>query len=483
MEKLSILLVDDDEDDALIIRDLVGEVQGLKLELKWVPTYEQAVEELDKQTYGVCLVDYRLGARTGLELIRERVSAGSSTPFVMLTGAGDRNVDLKAMQAGAEDYLVKSQLNSNLLERSIRYAVHHARALQAIKEREENFRSLLDSTFEGILVCAADGQVVTLNRAAASLFGYDLHEMLNLSTSSVLDMSQVPQTHSGANSSLTFETTGFRKDGTRMQVEISRKPYRFKNRDLFLCAVRDVTAKKQMEAQILMQDRLASVGLLASSLAHEIGTPLGVIRGRAEFLCLQVKDIPEVKKNVDVILTQIDRVSHLIRSLLNLARGEKGREPVSVSLSQVVNEVVELMGHELRRNDIAVTVHVPEDIRLHVKAESQPMQQVLLNLLVNAVHAIDEAKKKGRTGQHSIRIEARSLRGECVLSVHDSGCGISPQNMKHLFTPFFTTKEVGVGTGLGLATSYRIVEAWGGTIRVESELGQGTIFRITLPQA
>ena len=233
------------------------------------------------------------------------------------------------------------------------------------------------------------------------------------------------------------------------------------------------------EAQILMQDRLASVGMLASSLAHEIGTPLGVIRGRAEYLDLKIQD-PEVKKTTTVIISQIDRVSKLIRSLLNLARGSQVRHGETIRPQEIISELLELMGHDLRKQEIAVSVEIPED--LEVAAESAPFHQVMLNLLVNSVHAIETAKLGGKNN-HSLRFSVADAGDFWALKLTDSGCGISEKNKKSLFQPFFTTKDIGKGTGLGLATSYRIVESWGGKIEAESQEGEGACFSVYLPKS
>jgi len=233
------------------------------------------------------------------------------------------------------------------------------------------------------------------------------------------------------------------------------------------------------EAQILVQDRLASVGLLASSLAHEIGTPLGVIRGRAEYLDLKLRD-PDVKRNAEVIISQIDRVSKLIRSLLNLARGDGTRLVGPVSVSEVLEEVAELMGHELRRCEITLKNELVGGMT--VKAEAGPLHQVLLNLLVNSVHAVESARKLGRTSGHAITVRGEEASDHWLLAVADTGCGISEANMKKLFQPFFTTKDIGKGTGLGLATIYRIVESWGGRIEASSREGEGAEFRLYLPK-
>lgn len=241
---------------------------------------------------------------------------------------------------------------------------------------------------------------------------------------------------------------------------------------------------REREAQVLMQDRLASVGLLASSLAHEIGTPLGVIRGRAELMEAQLVDQPGLQKHVDVIISQIDRVSALIRSLLNLARGDASYGKSEILLNQVVDEVIDLMGHELRKHKIDLVNEISRDLNVKVNAAAAPLHQVLLNLLVNSMHAIDSAvQKQDRKSGHYVHLRAFDTGGTWTLEVSDSGCGISPANMRNLFKPFFTTKDIGVGTGLGLATTYRIIEGWGGSIHVESVEGEGTSFRIVLPKA
>lgn len=361
---LRVLLVDDDEDDFIVIRDMLSDVQGTKYSVDWAPAYRDAVPEILKKKHEVYLLDYRLGERNGLDLMKEAVAAGVRAPLILLTGHGDQAVDFEAMKQGASDYLVKAQLSAPLLERAIRYAVH----------------------------------------------------------------------------------------------------------------------RKQMEAQILVQDRMASIGLLASSLAHEIGTPLGVIRGRAEYLGIQVGGNEGVRKNVEVIVAQIDRVSKLIQSLLNLARGETEAGAGAAPLERVITDVLDLMRHEFDKSGVSIALSVPDGQELRVTGDAERLHQVVLNLLVNALHAIESAKASGRPEGHGIQVAVMDLGKDWELRVQDSGCGISKENMRNLFKPFFTTKDIGVGTGLGLANSYRIIEAAKGSIQVESEEGIGTAFRIRLPK-
>jgi signal transduction histidine kinase len=248
-------------------------------------------------------------------------------------------------------------------------------------------------------------------------------------------------------------------------------------------AIRYATYRVQMQAQAISQDRMASIGLLASSLAHEIGTPLGVIRGRAEYLLMQVEKDAEVKKNVDIIVSQIDRVSGLIRSLLNLARGDESKQTGSIRVSSAVRDVFELMNHEFKKHGITAESLIHEDSSPAIQGTSEQLHQILLNLVVNSVHAIIEAQKSSQTGGHFIRVNAQDLGTQWEISVEDSGCGISKENQAKLFRPFFTTKDIGVGTGLGLATSYWIIQSWRGSMSVESQEGKGTIFRLIVPKA
>jgi len=362
---IRVLLVDDDEDDIFVIRDLLNEVRTTRFSLESAASPDEALQKSSQRPFDVYLIDYRLGAVTGLDLIREWSSRGDPTPVILLTGYGAPEIDQEAMKVGAADYLVKGELTAHLLERSIRYAT-----------------------------------------------------------------------------------------------------YRF-----------------QMQAQAITQDRMASIGLLASSLAHEIGTPLGVIRGRAEYLLMQVEKDAEVKKNVDIIVSQIDRVSGLIRSLLNLARGDESKAITSIAVAPAFRDVFDLMNHELTKHGITAELLMHEALSPEIRGTSEQLHQILLNLIVNSVHAIIEARKQGRTQGHFIRANARDLGSQWEISVEDSGCGISKENQTKLFRPFFTTKDIGVGTGLGLATSYWIIQSWGGSMGVESQEGKGTVFRMILPKA
>lgn len=363
---LEILLIDDDEDDFVNIRDLLNEVSSSKYVLFWQSTYKEGIQALNRGGFDACLLDYKLGEKTGLELLSEVQSSASTCPIIFLTGLGDFDLDMKAMESGASDYLVKSHLTSPLLERSIRYAIKQAKDFEELKESK---------------------------------------------------------------------------------------------------------------AQILQQDRLASLGLMASSLAHEIGTPLGIIRSRAELSLRKSSENEALEQDLTVIISQIDRISKLVNSLLHLARQRKSSHSSAVDLDLVLADVLNLLLNEFEHKHVSLVQNIQRG--LTVKAEPGPLGQVFLNLLINALHAVEKNPENGRRSE--VILQVKSEGSEVHVKVQDNGVGIPAENLTQLFKPFFTTKEIGQGTGLGLATSMRIVNSWGGNILVQSAVGSGSTFTVTLP--
>lgn len=478
---LKVLLIDDDEDDFVNIRALLNEIPNAEYKLIWMSSYQEGLNALSNDRYDACLLDYRLGEMTGLDLLRRAHHLGLTCPTILLTGHGDFDLDIQAMQTGAADYLVKTQITAPLLERSIRYSMKRAIDMQELSEQKENFRILFNSTFEGIIV-HTHGHIVDANSAAGEIFGFSSHEMIETSLCEHVrpEYRQVLEEQLKSDAVVRTEAIGLKKDGTEIYIGISSRVVSLKGESVSLVAVRDLTQSKLLEAQILQQDRLASLGLLASSLAHEIGTPLGVIRGRAELVAKTTDE--KLRGTMDIIITQIDRVAKLVNSLLQLARGQHSSSVTDVNLSSVIQDVLNLMSHELDRKNIELRTLIKDGTE--VRAEPGPLGQVVLNLLVNSVHAIEEARNRDRRDHHLITVQAREIENNKVeLSIEDTGCGVPEKNLGQLFKPFFTTKDVGLGTGLGLATSYKLIQSWGGSIRVHSKEGSGTVFTVTLFQS
>jgi len=242
--------------------------------------------------------------------------------------------------------------------------------------------------------------------------------------------------------------------------------------------------KRQMKTQLIMAGRLAEVGEMSAGVAHEINNPLQTMMSEHAMindLIADLKEIPEenvrtiemIKDSVNQIGLQINRCRHITQGLLKFAR-ESETTIQKVNLPSLIEESVDMVEHKAQLENISILREIESDIP-ELDSDPAQLQQVLVNLMNNAIDAL-RGKNDGL-----IRITALQNNGEVTISVADNGCGIAPENLEKIFLPFFTTKPVGQGTGLGLSTCYGIIERLGGKITVESELNNGTVFTIKLP--
>ncbi|HBB68037.1 MAG: hypothetical protein A2X28_01345 [Elusimicrobia bacterium GWA2_56_46] len=230
---------------------------------------------------------------------------------------------------------------------------------------------------------------------------------------------------------------------------------------------------QQMQSQLVEVEKLAAIGKLAAGVAHEINNPLTGIMGFAELMLQSEELSPSQREDVQSILEQSQRCRRIVQNLLQFSRRKKGNDE-TVNLGPLLEVGLQLMKYDLVRSKIEVIKQFPDDLP-PVQGDPAQLEQVYLNLIANARHAM-EGKKDG-----VLKISAAKEGSQVVLRFEDNGCGIPPENLRKVFDPFFTTKPVGQGTGLGLSISYGIVQQHHGTLRVESQVGVGTTFIISLP--
>jgi signal transduction histidine kinase len=234
--------------------------------------------------------------------------------------------------------------------------------------------------------------------------------------------------------------------------------------------LRDVSERKRLQEQLRKTERIAELGTLASGMAHEIGTPMNVILGRAEYLMDRVTEEP-VRKGLQTIITQVERITKVMNQLLAFAR-RKSPERTAVVLQDIVEDGLELFRERLAKSRIAVDLLFDENCPLAL-ADPDQMSQVFINLVMNALHAMPDGG--------TLRIGLAPEKGMVKFTVADTGHGIPRDVIQKVFEPFFTTKEFGQGTGLGLTVVKGIVEEHQGSIAADSEEGKGTTFTILLP--
>ena len=235
----------------------------------------------------------------------------------------------------------------------------------------------------------------------------------------------------------------------------------------------DITDRDELERRLVQADKLSSIGLLAAGVAHEVNTPLAVISTYAQMLAKQISEDEQKSKLLDKIAKQTFRASEIVNSLLSFSRTSP-TEFVEVDVSKVIQETLNLVEHQLKKSGVEVKLDAPPAMP-PVKGNAGKLQQVFLNLFLNARDAMDAGG--------TLTVHAWSEGGFARIEVADNGQGIAPEHLERIYDPFFTTKAARKGTGLGLSVTYGIVREHGGSIEVESRPGAGSRFRVELPLA
>jgi PAS domain S-box-containing protein len=361
-------------------------------------------------------------------------------------------------------------------EKAERRATEHAALLDALIESAPDYVAHLD----------LDGTIRLMNRplfehpstgvVGTNIFSYPAgdHAIALRKALAQIEATGEPQG---------FEASVFRPDGGQVWYSTRLGPVKENGTVTGAILVsRDVSDKKQTEMHLMLSDRMASVGTLAAGVAHEINNPLASVIANLDMalqdivaLAETAKLPPDLSEELRDARVAADRVREIVRDLKIFSRGEEDRHgPVDVE--HVLESTLRMAWNELRHRAKLVKNYgkVPP-----VDAHESRLGQVFLNLIINAAHAIPP----GNYEANEIRISTSLANGRVLIDIADTGTGIPPEVRPRLFTPFFSTKPVGVGTGLGLAISHRIITQFGGTISYDTEVGKGTEFHITLPIA
>jgi PAS domain S-box-containing protein len=366
----------------------------------------------------------------------------------------------------------------------------------AIHFQEETiFRNLLEAAPDAMVVVDAHGRIIFANACAETLFGYAREKILG-QTVEMLVPSRFRASHSGHRNAFTaasrvrpmgagIQLYAQRSDGTEFPVDISLSPLTTEEGMLVLAAIRDVSQRVAMQAQldasrmqVVSSARLSALGMMAGSIAHEINNPLGIIHAYASNLLERAGDdgLPasDIKKVCSRIVETTERIASIVRGLRHIAREGSADPFAPASVGGIVQRALELCRERFRTHSISL-ISPEVDASLRVCCREVQIVQILLNLLQNAFDAISDID-----GDRWVAVKA-GLEGQNIsFSVIDSGPGIASEVRERIMEPFFTTKPVGKGTGLGLSISRSIAQDHGGDLRYEEREGH-TCFSLTLP--
>ncbi len=473
-KNLKILLVDDDEDDYIIFKQLLRDVKFPDCALTWVSTFDKALEEINLRAFDVYFFDYLLGAKTGIDLIKHCLIKGVDKPMILLTGLGNHKTDMETMELGAADYLVKSELDAEKLERSIRYSIEQSRNLRRIKDSESKFRSIFENSHDIIYLANDKGEIMEVNKAAERLLGYTRSELLKMNAAAFYDdpmdrirfMDSVNLTGTYTN----FEVVLRDKFGNKKYCSITATVQKIDDNGniYYQGIVHDMTRRKKAEQDLVIAEKLAVTGRVARTLAHEIRNPLTNINLAVEQLQEDIRDdvfIPYW----DIIKRNGKRINDLISELMERSKPTQ-LSSKRTALKQVLNTTVALAQDRAALRNIKInTVFTGDDE--YIQADESKLSMALLNIIINAVEATED-------NEGIIKVSSDCRDKKCTIVIEDNGCGISSSDLKFIFEPYFSNKTT--GTGLGLATAHSIITNHKGEIEVESHENKGTRFKITL---
>ncbi len=472
---IKIAIIDDDEDDFFIIADYIKSIEGANLKLDWLPDYATAIEQIKDRHYDLYFIDYRLGDETGLVLLRNAIATGCEEPIVLLTGKGSRSIDIMAMQSGATDYLVKSDLSTEKLERCIRYSLERATALKQLKERENKYRNLFKGSKDAVVITDSSLNISEANQAASVLFGCPTESFINRNLCDFIkgagrrnEILGKVQHHDTITDMDIEILSGSKKEIRPSLLSITFQQQR-DNNPLLHCIIHDITALKRAELANLQAQKLAANEKLMRIIAHEIRNPLNNISLSVEHLEMTDETPGMQKELTNIIRRNCGRINKSITELLDLTRtGELDFQ--KHSLQEILNESIAAVSDRIDLQNVKVK-KIYEENPLEISADKSKLKIAFSNILINAIEAMNGNKDKGQL--------AVSLQGspeQAIVSIQDNGIGIAEENIPKLFEPFFTLKKNGIG--LGLATSYSILQCHKASIQVESTVNKGTNFII-----
>lgn len=511
-----IFIVDDEKDFVLSLTDIL-ETYGYRIET--AHNQREAIEKINSFTADVVLLDVRLGHENGLNLITKLKEVCPNIVPVIMTAFAEAESAIEAFQEGAYDYLRKPLNPGGLLKtlercfEKIRLEREKAVAQQALSKRnveleetnarlresEERYRLLVETMNDGLIMEDLEGYIIYVNQKFIKMTGYDRDELIGKKISDFLDDKNISvyskYTKEGLEGDVSpYELTWNRKAALKLPTIVSPQSILDSRGQLkgFFAVITDITERKNaehekkiMEQHLQQAQKMESIGTLAGGISHDFNNSLQAIIGYTQILLLDKdKSDPDYTK-LSSIERAAQRASELTQQLLAFSRKlESKMKPID--LNKEVREVKDLLERTIPKM-INIDLQLEKDLHI-INADASQMEQIIMNLAVNARDAIVDK------GVITIRTENTLLyEKDCkkfpgfvpgkyvVLSMTDNGTGMTNEQSKRIFEPFYTTKDLGKGTGLGLSMVYGLVSKHNGHIVCTSHPGTGTTFEIYLP--
>lgn len=533
---VNILLIEDNLAEARLLQEVLKGTLFRRFNLAHVKRLGEAisllersrVEQLQTDHFDVVLLDLTLPDSQGLASLDLLIQHAPSLPIVVLTNTNDEELAVEAVRHGAQDYLVKRHVNQDNLVRSLRYAIERKQAAEALREANEileirvqerttelkTANELLRQEIErcqkiqerlelaqkagkiGTFEWNIQSHDVTWTAELEALYGlapgsfdgrYDgwiqtIHSDDRLKTEQ--ELWQAVKTGQGLDTEFRITCP----DGEIRWIAVKSSLFHDQaGKPLRMIGIHmDITEKKQLEAQFLRAQRLESLGTLASGIAHDLNNILTPILGVAQLLPLKLPNLNEQNQRMlQTLETSARRGAELIRQILSFARGVEGKR-VCLQINHLLLEIEKIIQQTLPKS-IDIQTDSPPNLWT-ISGDATQLHQILMNLCVNARDAMPHGGTLQISAENMLIDEQyakmhldASVGPYIVVTVADTGTGIPLDILHRIFDPFFTTKEIGKGTGLGLSAVLGIVKSHGGFVDVQSQVNQGSQFKVFLP--
>jgi two-component system, cell cycle sensor histidine kinase and response regulator CckA len=493
-----ILLIGEDPSRTKAYAQMLQDAEDASFEVAKETNWQSTLERLamgvpDWPLPDAILWELAVSGSAALALLKDSASPLWSVPFVVLVPENQKPLGKQMLQAGANEYLAIETLNKDLLQRAVRYAIERNRSENSVRQWEKRFEDLFENTKDILFTLDLEGNVASVNKAAEEVMGWPRNEALQKNIKCLVApehtalCNEVMRRIASEEPLQHFEIAMLRKDGRKVLLEASARLIRSNGKkDCVQGIARDVTERRQLENMVRQSQKLEAIGRLSGGLAHDFNNLLCVINGHTELLTEALQPDHPAVRSVTQIRKAADSAAALTRQLLAFSRRQVFH-PRVVDLNAIVTETERLLA---RLIDEHIEFYTSLDPALgRVMVDPVQVEQVIINLVLNARDAMPQGGKLTiETSNLDLEEDHQSKLSQIpsgkyvLLALTDTGCGMNEETQNRIFEPFYTTKEIGQGTGLGLATVYGIVKQSGGYIWVYSEEGRGTTFKVYLPR-
>jgi PAS domain S-box-containing protein len=474
-ELIKILIIDDDEDDFVITKSLINDIPNGNFSIDWCSKHSEALQKICNMDYHIYFIDYFLGGITGMDLLGRAIPCNRNSPLILLTGKGNRDIALQALEAGASDYLVKSELTTGKLERCIRYSLEKAGTLKQLRDNEQKFRTIFEQTRDAIFIANEEMQFIDVNSAMERILGYSSEEFKSILLYDLLaedsDIEKVKSRLKAKGEVSDMECDLQHQNGEILYCMFSANVVSRPDGTKYVQgALHDITRLKKAERSLLMSEKLAATGRLARTLAHEIRNPLTNINLSVDHLKgMEFTDLQQ--HYFDIISRNSKRINDILTELLASSK------PAHADMEDhILQDLIDKSIHAAM--DRIMLKHIKLQVRyldkpICIRADAGKLSMAFLNIIINAVEAMEESKGK-------LMISLSDGQDFWEVKITDNGVGIPEENIPRLFEPYFTAKRNGMG--LGLPATLNILQAHRAQIDVTSVEQVGTTFTIMFPK-